>query len=203
VRKRKKRRSRYNSPPPSARESRNLDDLLAPNTSFGWKADKPNPVSRLLFTVIHGDKSILKAAREGDHLLLGRLVRKGGNPDFRDDKEGYTPLMYAVVRNSTDLVRILLGTGRVDLESRDDKGWTALHHAASQNSVAVIELLLETLEIDVNASNQDGATPLILAVGNGNEAVVRSLLAIQRTDVDAKDTKYVSYWIRVICAPED
>jgi ankyrin repeat protein len=91
------------------------------------------------------------------------------------------------------VVKLLLGTGKVDLEARHTQyGQTPLSLACQNGHEAVVKLLLGTGKVDLNAKDtQYGQTPLYLACQNGHEAVVKLLLGTGKVDVDAdaKDTR--------------
>jgi ankyrin repeat protein len=84
------------------------------------------------------------------------------------------------------LGKLLLGTGNVDIDSKDNYGQTPLLWAAESGHEAVVKLLLEMGKADVDC-NCNGRTPLSYAAENGHEAVVKLLLETGRADVDSRD----------------
>ncbi|KAJ5369080.1 uncharacterized protein N7496_008840 [Penicillium cataractarum] len=56
------------------------------------------------------------------------LKRNDVNPNSQDEA-GETPLMFAVQRKHVDAVRILMETGKMKLNLRDEDGWTVFSYA--------------------------------------------------------------------------
>jgi ankyrin repeat domain-containing protein 50 len=75
------------------------------------------------------------------------------------------------------VVKLLLETGKVDVDSKDfEYGRTPLWWAAGGGHEAVVKLLLETGKGDVDAKDfKYGRTPLSWAAEGGHEAVVKLL----------------------------
>ena len=85
------------------------------------------------------------------------------------------------------VAKLLLETGKVDVDSKDSDGRTPLWWAAHGGHEAVARLLLETGEVDVDSKNHLGRTPLWIAARGGHEAVAKLLLETGKVDVDSKD----------------
>jgi len=74
------------------------------------------------------------------------------------------------------VVKLLLKTGKVDVDSKNNNGRTPLSWAAENGHEAVVKLLLETGKVDVDSKNDYyGRTPLSWAAENGHEAMVKLL----------------------------
>jgi len=74
------------------------------------------------------------------------------------------------------VVKLLLETGKVNVDSKDSKyGRTPLSMAAENEHEMVVKLLLETGEVVVDSKDEYGRTPLSRAAANGHEMVVRLL----------------------------
>ncbi|PQE16056.1 heterokaryon incompatibility -domain-containing protein [Rutstroemia sp. NJR-2017a WRK4] len=78
--------------------------------------------------------------------------------------------------DAAGLVKLLLDTGKMDINACTDSGETALHSAARNNDLATVELLLGTSQIEVSEPNEIGDTPLHLATENRNVAIAKLLL---------------------------
>lgn len=114
------------------------------------------------------------AARVGDADAIALLLLNGADIDVRD-KDGDTPLVWAIRSHHLGCVEVLLHAGaKVDVRSTDDNGFAALHVAADQGSDAMVYLLLE-FEADINILNNLGETAAIRAVGGGHKRVVQTL----------------------------
>lgn len=75
------------------------------------------------------------------------------------------------------MLKLLLETGSVDLNTRSNSGQTPLSLAARDGRKAVVILLLETGKVDINTRSRNGDTPLSQAAARGHNAVVRLLLS--------------------------
>jgi ankyrin repeat protein len=73
------------------------------------------------------------------------------------------------------VVKLLLATGKVDVDSKSKYGQTPLSWAAERGHEAVVKLLLATDKVDVNSKDSSSRTPLSWAVERGHEAVAKLL----------------------------
>jgi ankyrin repeat protein len=117
------------------------------------------------------------------HQDLLKLIANGRDIKPRN---GQTLLSCAVERGDIPIVRLLLATGKVDLDVRDKYGQTLLLLAVEYGHEAVVKLLLTAGCVDVDSRANNGQTPLLWAAQNGHEAVVKLLLATGRVDVDSR-----------------
>jgi hypothetical protein len=84
------------------------------------------------------------------------------------------------------VVKLLLETGRADMDSKDYNGQTLLLWAAEEGHEAVVKLLLKK-GAQIEAKDSSGQTPLFWAAGKGHEAVVKLLLE-KGAKIEAKDS---------------
>lgn len=110
------------------------------------------------------------------------LLDRRGDVNFLDSES----LQLSTRIGHGALLRLLLETEKVDVNSRDDIGRTALHLAAMNGQDAIVRLLLETNKIDVNARDNIGRTALHLAAVNGQDTIVRLLLETDNVDVNSR-----------------
>ncbi len=105
-------------------------------------------------------------------------------------EKGRTPLLWAAKEGYDGIVKLLLETGRVAADSKDQFSRTALSLASEKGHVPVVDRLLKTggVDPDFNASGAYavGRTPLSFASGNGHEEVVRRLLGTGKVDPDSR-----------------
>ncbi|RYP80206.1 hypothetical protein DL770_006337 [Monosporascus sp. CRB-9-2] len=87
-----------------------------------------------------------------------------------------TPLWLATRGRHKAVVKLLLETGKVDIDFKDKNGRTPLSWAAGDGHEAVVKLLLETGKADVYSKDKNGRTPLSWAAEGGHLAVVERLL---------------------------
>ena len=102
------------------------------------------------------------AAREGQVIILKKLVSRF--PEIWDlqDNKGHTVLHLAVARGELDSVKFILGTVLSDydlINQQDNEGNTAFHLAANQGQHdAIFKLLRKDSRVDKTATNKDGLT---------------------------------------------
>ncbi|KAG6977871.1 Vegetative incompatibility protein HET-E-1 [Fusarium oxysporum f. sp. conglutinans] len=85
------------------------------------------------------------------------------------------------------VVKLLLATEGVGVDSKDEYGKTPLSLAATFGNEATVKLLLETEKVDVDSKDETGRTPLFLAAEDGHEGTVKLLLETEKVDVNSKD----------------
>jgi ankyrin repeat protein len=73
------------------------------------------------------------------------------------------------------MVKLLLSTGNVDVDSKDNSGQTPLSWAAKRGNKAVVKLLLATGDVDIDLKDNSGQTPLSWAAERGHKAIVKLL----------------------------
>jgi hypothetical protein len=116
-------------------------------------------------------------------LRSGRFDLEGKRPD----KFWCSPLSYSAERGYENLVRFLISTHKVDMDSKDYNGRTALSKAATYGQEVIVELLLNTENVEINSRDNIGHTALSLAVQQKHEHVVELLLNVYGIDIDSLD----------------
>ncbi|KAL6832323.1 ankyrin repeat-containing domain protein [Trichoderma camerunense] len=104
--------------------------------------------------------------------IFGVLLRRDANVHV-SDKDGRTPLYYAVVWGELSIIQQLVDKG-VDINARTSNGETALFPAIARRNLDAIKLLVEK-GADVNAGQEEGHTPLNYAVC-GDTDIMRLLI---------------------------
>jgi len=104
-----------------------------------------------------------------------------------EDGEGYTPLLWAAEEGHDAVVKLLMETGQVNIESKNYFNQTPLSLAAENGYKAVVKLLLETGQVNINSKDNYNRTPLSWAARNRHEAVVKLLLETGQVNFESKD----------------
>jgi ankyrin repeat protein len=155
------------------------------------------------------------AIRDNDYKKVKEIILNDSKILTTKYFDSETPLMYAVVNGSIDIVILLLviairgnldnlfslniceakmvllkskGTKIKDIDLKNSKGLTALIIASIYGHEQIIRLLLDG-GADINAKDNDGYTSLLYATIKGNEQIVKLLLE-NKADINAKDNDF-------------
>ena len=94
----------------------------------------------------------------------------------RVDKDGRTPLYYAVTKDKLDVVKYLIETCHCDPTRVDKDGRTPLYYAVTKDKLDVVKYLIETCYCDPMCVDKDGRTPLYYAITKDKLDVVKYLI---------------------------
>lgn len=122
-------------------------------------------------------------ASEGFIESVRKLLERRGI-DLNHKKCGWSPLNSAAHNGYPLIVKALVGTPGVDVNTRDDLGRTPLHNAVRSSLFGCTTFLLEAPSIDVNALSDSGHTPLNIAAENGSYHCLKALLDTGNADVN-------------------
>jgi ankyrin repeat protein len=115
-------------------------------------------------------------------------------PEFKFSRRRSVSSYLAELGNEA-IFATALGSGQMEVVSKDKTGRTPLSWAAGGGHKAVVKMLLETAQVEVDSKDETGRTPLSWAAGSGYEAVVKLLLETGQVDVDSKDvTERTPLW---------
>jgi formylglycine-generating enzyme required for sulfatase activity len=112
-------------------------------------------------------------ARKGNLTKIKTLLKANPKLINLEDKDGATPLHYAVANNSKSVVVFLLAN-KANVNLKKKNGVTSLHVAAALGLNEIVTLLISK-GADLKAMDSEGRTPLSLAESNGH-AVLKELL---------------------------
>lgn len=87
-----------------------------------------------------------------------------------------TPLMHAIWKEQTRVVRMLLTRKDILINIQDAKGMTALHWAASAQNPEIVQALVAVPSIDLEPTSNTTSPPVILAAYKDNLHAIRALL---------------------------
>ena len=155
--------------------------------NWGYHAHKASPLSQVLnHAIVDFLSSEAKVNTSSQGLLAFKRYFSHLNYS-QDVPERVTGLHLAAYFGARAVVKLLLETGKVDVDSKDSWGLTPLWCAAQNGHEAVVKLLLDTGKVNVDLRSGLGQTPLSRAVWNGHEAVIKLLLETGKVDINSKD----------------
>lgn len=100
---------------------------------------------------------------------------------------GLNSFHIAAILDYERLVKLLLDTDRVGVDSKDDRSRTPLRLAVMLKHEATVKLLLQSGKVDANSRESElGWTPLFDAVVSGNEWIVKLLLDNGKVNPDTR-----------------
>ncbi|KAI1092542.1 ankyrin repeat protein [Rostrohypoxylon terebratum] len=162
-------------------------------------ARRYNEVVKLLLTVkgidpnARGDDmvgSYSTANQAGEWLGRNPYSERLFKGSWYSNRCGGTPLFYAALYGTDEVVKTLLDDSRVDPNARDYAfGATPLWCAAGNGHESTVELLLKKPAVDPDSrdDNGDHMSPLSIAAWRGHTAVVKLLLATEGVDPESYD----------------
>ena len=128
-------------------------------------------------------RKAIKACDDGDASALESLLKAGASPNAAG-RDGWTPLLSALLEGHTECVRLLLASPVIDVNQANKNGYTPLFIAVQKGLAECVRLLLASPSVDVNQANNEGATPLSFAAQKGQAECMRLLLASPSVDVN-------------------
>jgi ankyrin repeat protein len=181
-----------------ANYEKSLPDVIFDTTSFLLnfnKSDSPIcrffdwELSKFLSNLNSLANIVLKSAMDNECEPAVRLLVVRDDVKLNETKSsGETPLSWAAKGGREAVVKLLLETGKVDVNKTDlYKERTALSYAAEGGHEAVVRLLLETVGVDVENKDTFGQTVLSHAARGGYEAVAKLLLKTGKVDANSMD----------------
>lgn len=105
---------------------------------------------------------------------LGQSILENGEDIDAQDKDGVTPLHWAVADNNKELAKLLIKHG-ADVDARNRDKHTPLHYAAVHGYVEIAKYLIDN-GANVNAQDQDEHIPLYFPVTNDNKGLAKLLI---------------------------
>jgi len=138
-----------------------------------------------------GDTPLHEAARNGNAVLVAKLLELGADPDRRNGQSA-TPLILAANADHADVARALLRGGATP-DAEGSTGWTALMWAASRGNLSTARALLEGGAEAAHKSSTSNQTALPLAMMNEvtglteDHVRIGALLIEYGADLNAKD----------------
>lgn len=137
-----------------------------------------------------------RACKEGDVELAKKLIAKGVDVNAKD-KKGWTALHWASDKGLTDVVKLLLGHPKIDLNAKGSRE-TPLQIASFRGHTIVVNLLLQQKNLNINQQQSPlkgggggGDTALHKASFTGHIEIVKLLL--NQTDIQVNIKNRLGY----------
>lgn len=170
-----------------------LRTILSKGSGMNIPVDKPDS---------EGQTALFLAVKNGHTTAVRMLLDKSNELHAADldykNKDGNTSLMEAAANGCTDMVKIFLGTGRVDVNSRNYRQESALLLAVKGGHLGVVQTLVNNGKVDANSTDLDGNSAIFLAADGGHFEVLRALLESGKVDRDSKNNDQVSTIVSAI-----
>ncbi|WP_353278785.1 ankyrin repeat domain-containing protein [Wolbachia endosymbiont (group A) of Udea olivalis] len=135
------------------------------------------------YTTYNGEQTFLNKSSSDDSGIcfdgdgseaLGQSILENGEDIDAQDKDGVTPLHWAVADNNKELAKLLIKHG-ADVDARNRDKHTPLHYAAVHGYVEIAKYLIDN-GANVNAQDQDEHIPLYFSVTNDNKELAKLLI---------------------------
>ena len=117
---------------------------------------------------------LISFAKNGQLEKVVELLKKGADPNTRDEDRDDTALIWAVINNHLEIVKVLL-EWEADPNLQGYNGYTPLIHAASRGNLEIVKVLLEW-NANPYLFDHDGNNSLLWAIRRNREEVVLALL---------------------------
>ncbi|RYP66506.1 hypothetical protein DL770_008790 [Monosporascus sp. CRB-9-2] len=108
------------------------------------------------------------------------------NKDYGERRHSKLPLHTAAKAGFVNIVKLLLSSGRVDVNKADLRGRRALHYACKNGHDSIVQLFLPIID-DHDARDDIGTTPFQYALEKGHAAVINLFLESGKVDANSKD----------------
>jgi ankyrin repeat protein len=164
------------------------DEIFAEALSLLLDTNRVSAMSQVLFMSERSICSRVAVREEGQGFsgihwtgkfgllpLLEQWIHKRYEMDQRD-LSGRTPLSWAAENGHEATAKLLLDTGKVDINSKDKYGRTPLSWAAANGEEVTLKQLLDTGKVDVDSKDNYGQIPLTWAAKNGHRTIAMSLI---------------------------
>ncbi|MHB9147646.1 MAG: ankyrin repeat domain-containing protein [Candidatus Amoebophilus sp.] len=117
------------------------------------------------------------AVEQEDIAIIKCLIAAGANKSI-PDRNGKTPIQYALEKAGRPLFRQLLNALQIDINEKDSNGHTLLHRAIAEGNEKLAEQLM-VAGADINIKDKHGNTPLHLAIQQKNLSLLKQMLAAE------------------------
>ncbi len=133
-----------------------------------------------------GNTPLIYAAQKGLVNNIKLLLANGAKVDYRNPATGLCALSAAAAEDQSAAIRLLVRTGKADVNLPDLSGRTPIFYAVEQDKADALRTLI-SLGADVNAQDNNGVTPLMRASAKNRQDCVNILLKQKNINTNLKD----------------
>lgn len=112
---------------------------------------------------------------KGDIEKVEELISLGAEINGKDEFNGYTPLINAIIGNNIEIIRLLMNSG-ASVTSVDENGKTPLIYAIINNNIEAMKILLNNINVNINKAYDPGERPIDYAFEQDNIEAIYLLL---------------------------
>jgi ankyrin repeat protein len=105
----------------------------------------------------NGESALHLAVEQGNYEMMELLLAYGADVNIQERKDGFTPLMYAAIKDDRKLLKLLTSHG-ADPTVADVDGYTTYHYLAARNNLAATKLVAGAGPVPEDLSTKDGLT---------------------------------------------
>ena len=121
-----------------------------------------------------GHEALSICLKLGQTDLATDLIKKGANPNVRDEK-GQSLLLLCLNKGDFEMAERLINSS-AEIDSRDIRGWSALIHASFNGWAHAVDFLLQH-GASVNLCSNEGWNAIVIAYAYGHSDIVKLLQA--------------------------
>lgn len=104
-----------------------------------------------------GETALHLAVEQGNYTVAELLLAFGADVNAQERKEGFTPLMYAAIKDDRKMLKLLTSHG-ADPTVADVDGYTTYHYLAARGNNAATRLLAGAAPVPEHLPTKDGLT---------------------------------------------
>jgi ankyrin repeat protein len=105
----------------------------------------------------NGESALHLATEQGNHEMAELLLAYGADVNIQERKEGFTPLMYAAIKDDRKMLELLTSHG-ADPTVGDVDGYTTYHYLAARGNNSATRLLAGAAPVPEDLPTQEGLT---------------------------------------------
>ena len=125
---------------------------------------------------LYGTTPLLEAARNEHEIVVKLLIEADG-----------IQVDHTAEAGQEEVIKLLLMTGKVDINSQDLLNWTPLRHAVYCGFLTIVSLLMGMDGVNLNEMDYDGRTLLMLLIVISGPEMVKLLISSDKIDINLAD----------------